>query len=259
MQGILHFKDALMLSIVVLVIAGLLAGMVNAIAGGGTLLSFPALVWLGVPPVMANATATLTALPGYVGSAWAFRNDIRAEGRLGLTGIVAIAALGGLAGAGLLLITPGDAFVGIVPWLLLTATLLFATGPRLVTLVRARGLRIGAALSAVAIFLVAGYGGYFNGGLGIMLLAVFSLIGFQNLHGMNGLKNLLSAVLSLVSVTTYATAGLIAWDSAAILALSTTLGGYIGARQARRIRHTEYLRTLIVGIGAVLTLVFFVI
>ncbi|SFQ68142.1 hypothetical protein SAMN05421853_12010 [Roseivivax halotolerans] len=248
-----------MLSIALLVIAGLLAGMVNAIAGGGTLLSFPALIWLGVPPVMANATATLTALPGYLGSAWAFRNDIQAEGSLGLTGIVAIAALGGLAGAGLLLITPGDAFVGIVPWLLLTATLLFATGPRLVALIRARGLRIGAVLSAVAIFLVAGYGGYFNGGLGIMLLAVFSLIGFQNLHGMNGLKNLLSAVLSLVSVTTYATAGLIAWDSAAILALSTTLGGYIGARKARRIRHTEYLRTLIVGIGAVLTLVFFVI
>ncbi|MGR3271512.1 TSUP family transporter [Thalassococcus profundi] len=108
-------------------------------------------------------------------------------------------------------------------------------------------------------FLVAGYGGEFNGGLGLMLLAVFGLIGFQNLHGMNGLKNLLSAVLSLVSVTTYATAGLIAWDSAAILALSTALGGYVDARQARRIRHTEYLRALIVGIGAVLTIVFFVI
>ena len=129
MQAILYFEDAFMLSIALLVIAGLLAGMVNAIAGGGTLLSFPALIWLGVPPVMANATATLTALPGYLGSAWAFRNDIHAEGSLGLTGIVAIAALGGLAGAGLLLITPGDAFVGIVPWLLLTATLLFATGP----------------------------------------------------------------------------------------------------------------------------------
>ena len=92
-----------------------------------------------------------------------------------------------------------------------------------------------------------------------MLLAMFGLIGFQNLHGMNGLKNLLSAVLSLVSVTTYATAGLIAWDSAAVLAVATTVGGYIGARQARRIKHTEFLRALIVAIGATLTLVFFLI
>ncbi|MEB3421936.1 sulfite exporter TauE/SafE family protein [Salipiger marinus] len=188
-----------MLSIIILVVAGLAAGMVNAIAGGGTLVSFPALVWLGVPPIMANATATLTALPGYVGSAWAYRQDISAEGSLGLRSIILTAALGGLAGAGLLLITPGDAFVGIVPWLLLTATLLFAAGPGLLRLVRARGLQIGPGLSAFTVFLVAGYGGYFNGGLGIMLLAVFSLIGFQNLHGMNGLKNLLSAVLSLVS------------------------------------------------------------
>jgi hypothetical protein len=246
-----------MFSIAVLVIAGLLAGMLNAIAGGGTLLSFPALVWLGVPPIMANATATLTALPGYIGSAWAYRQDIHAEGSLRLGSIIAFAALGGLAGAGLLLITPGDAFVGIVPWLLLTATLLFATGPRLVAMVRTRGLGAGPVLSAVAVFLVAGYGGYFNGGLGIMLLAVFGLIGFQNLHGMNGLKNLLSAVLSLVSVTTYATAGLIAWDSAAILAIATTVGGYIGAHQARRIKRTGYLRAGIVAIGAVLTLVFF--
>lgn len=257
MYAIVWFEDARMLSIIILVVAGLFAGMINAIAGGGTLLSFPALVWLGVPPIMANATATLTALPGYIGSAWAYRHDIRAEGSLWLGSIIMIAVVGGLTGAGLLLITPGDAFVGIVPWLLLTATMLFAIGPRLVAMVRARGVRIGPVLSACAIFLVAGYGGYFNGGLGIMLLAVFSLIGFQNLHGMNGLKNLLSAVLSLVSVTTYATAGLIAWESAAVLAVATTVGGYIGARQARRIQHTEYLRALIVGIGAALTLVFF--
>lgn len=249
-----------MFSIFLLVIAGLLAGMINAIAGGGTLLSFPALVWLGVPPIMANATATLTALPGYIGSAWAYRDDLRAEGSLRLGSIIMIAALGGLAGAGLLLVTPGDAFVGIVPWLLLTATLLFSAGPHLVVWVQAKGTGVaGPALSSVAIFLVAGYGGYFNGGLGIMLLAAFGLIGFQNLHGMNGLKNLLSAVLSLVSVSTYATAGLIAWESAAVLAISTTVGGYFGARWARRVKHTGYLRALIVGIGATLTMIFFVI
>jgi len=247
-----------MLSIAVLILAGLSAGIVNAIAGGGTLLSFPTLIWIWVPPIMANATATLTALPGYIGSAWAYRHDISAEGSLSLRTIILVAALGGLIGAGLLLITPGDAFVGIVPWLLLTATVMFAFGPRLLTYARAKGRgAIGPALSAFAILLVAGYGGYFNGGLGIMLLAVLGLIGFQNIHGMNGLKNLLSAVLSVVSVVTYGIAGLIAWEHAAALALSTTVGGYIGARQARRIQRTELLRAVIVVIGAVLTVVFF--
>jgi len=247
-----------MLSIFLLSIAGLLAGVVNAIAGGGTLLSFPVLIWLGVPPVMANATATLTALPGYMGSGWAYRQDIRAEGSLSLRRIIALAAIGGLAGAGLLLITPGDAFVGIVPWLLLTATLLFALGPRLLARVQKRGHGVtGPRLSALAIGVVAAYGGYFNGGLGIMLLAVFAMIGFRDLHGMNGLKNLLSAVLALVSTASYAAAGLIAWEPALILALATTLGGYVGARQARRIRRTELLRAAIVAVGAVLTLLFF--
>jgi uncharacterized protein len=247
-----------MFSIFLLTIAGLLAGAINAIAGGGTFISFPALVWLGVTPIMANATATLTALPGYLGSAWAYRRDVKAEGALGLRTIVAVTALGGLSGAGLLLVTPGEAFIGIVPWLLLVATLLFAAGPRLMSAARSRGRAApGPILSTGAIFVVAVYGGYFNGGLGIMLLAVLGLIGFTNLHGMNGLKNALSAVLSIVSVATYAVAGLIAWDSALVLAVATAVGGYIGARHARRIRHTELLRAAIVGAGAIMTLVFF--
>ncbi|MHA7875742.1 sulfite exporter TauE/SafE family protein [Roseivivax sp.] len=248
------------MSLLVLTLAGLLAGIVNAVAGGGTLLTFPALVWLGVPPIMANATATLTALPGYLGSAWAYRRDIAAEGALSLRAIVILAALGGLLGAGLLLVTPGEAFTGIVPWLLLVATLAFALGPRLIAALQARGRgAAGLGLSAFGVIAVAGYGGYFNGGLGIMLLALFGLIGFRDLHGMNGLKNLLSAVLSSVSVVAYASAGLIAWDQALVLALATTLGGYIGARQARRITNTGPLRAGIVAVGAVLTLVFFLV
>lgn len=175
-----------MFSTSVLVIAGLLPGGVNAIAGGGTLLSFPALVWLGVPPVMANATATLTAVPGYIGSAWAYRDDIKAEGALRLRTIVMVAAFGGLIGAGLLLAKPGDAIQGHR-----------CCGP---------------VLSACGTGVVAAYGGYLNGGLGFMFLAVFGFIGFRDLHSMNGPKNLLAAVLSAVSVTTYATVGLIGWE-----------------------------------------------
>ena len=249
-----------MLTLAVLIVAGLLAGGLNAVAGGGTFLSFPALVWLGVPPIMANATATLTAMPGYVGSAWAYRHDVAAEGALRLRAIILVAVVGGLVGAGLLLVTPGEAFVGIVPWLLLVATCLFAAGPQLLAAVRSRGRGAAGRLIAAAASLgVSIYGGYFNGGLGIMLLAVLGLIGFTNLHGMNGLKNLLSAILSIVSVTTYAAAGLIAWDSALVLAVATTIGGYVGARQARRIQRTDLLRTGIVAVGAVMTVVFFVV
>ena len=249
-----------MFSLAVLTLAGLLAGGLNAVAGGGTFLSFPALVWLGLPPIMANATATLTAMPGYIGSAWAYRHDVAAEGTLRLRVIILAAIVGGLAGAALLLVTPGEAFVGIVPWLLLAATCLFAAGPRLLAAARTRGsAAAGPLVSAAAILAVSVYGGYFNGGLGIMLLAVLGFVGFTNLHEMNGLKNLLSAILSLVSVATYATAGLIAWDSALVLALATTIGGYFGARQARRIQRTGLLRAGIVTVGAIMSVVFFIV
>lgn len=247
-----------MLSFIILAVAGALAGAINAVAGGGTLLTLPALIWAGVPPVMANATATFTALPGYVGSSWAFRRDIVAEGSLGIGSIVWIATVGGFLGAVLLVVTPGDAFVAIVPWLLLAATMCFAFGPRILGMLCTAGVgQAGPILSMVTLGAVATYGGYFNGGLGIMLLAVLGLVGFERLHGMNGLKNLLSSILGLVSAVTFVTAGLIAWDYAIVLTLATTAGGYTGARYALRIRDTRLLRSVIVAIGAVMTFVFF--
>ncbi|WP_298677179.1 sulfite exporter TauE/SafE family protein [uncultured Lentibacter sp.] len=244
-----------MLELIILCAAGFAAGALNAVAGGGTFISFPALVWIGVPPIMANATATLTAIPGYAGSAWAFRHDMQAEGAVSLRAMLAIAALGGLIGAFLLTITSEAAFVGLVPWLLLLATGVFAAGPKILQMLKGRGLGIwggSAALMAVSI-----YGGYFNGGLGIMLLAAFGVMGFQNLHGMNGLKNLMSALLSIVSATALAVAGLIAWKSALVLALATTAGGYFGAAYARKITNMKLLRAAIVAVGLAMTLLFF--
>ncbi|WP_439110189.1 sulfite exporter TauE/SafE family protein [Lentibacter sp.] len=244
-----------MLEILVLCAAGFAAGALNAVAGGGTFISFPALVWLGVPPIMANATATLTAIPGYAGSAWAFRRDISAEGAVSLRGMLAIAALGGLIGALLLTVTSEAAFVGLVPWLLLLATGVFAAGPKILQMLKGKGL--GALGGSAALMVVSVYGGYFNGGLGIMLLAAFGVMGFQNLHGMNGLKNLMSALLSIVSATALAVAGLIAWKSALVLALATTAGGYVGAAYARKITNMKLLRGAIVAVGLVMTLLFF--
>ncbi|WP_050528232.1 sulfite exporter TauE/SafE family protein [Pseudorhodobacter aquimaris] len=242
----------------VLVVAGLFAGVLNAVAGGGTFLAFPALVFAGVPPVAANATATLAAMPGYIGSAWAYRHDLRAEGRLGLRAICAVAGIGAFAGAGLLLVTSDAVFTGVVPWLLLMATFIFAAGPVVLTFTRKRGLaEAGPFLSAVVVLAVAIYGGYFNGGLGIMLLAAFGLIGYRDLHNMNGLKNGLSALLSLIASVTFVAAGMIAWQAAVPMAISTAVGGFIGAHYSRKIKNTKYLRMFIVAVGLVMSGLFF--
>ncbi|MHA6323807.1 sulfite exporter TauE/SafE family protein [Roseivivax sp. CAU 1753] len=247
-----------MVELLLLCVAGFAAGVLNAVAGGGTFLTLPTLIYLGIPPVSANATATLTALPGYLASAWAFRHDMQAEGRLGLRAIMGIAVAGSFLGALLLIITPGETFSWVVPWLLLVATVLFAAGPALLRRVRQRGTGdAGPALSAVALLAVSIYGGYFNGGLGIMLLATFGLLGYVNLHGMNGLKNVLSALLSLISALTFVVAGLIAWEQALVMSAAAALGGYVGARASRQIVRTDLLRHFVTAVGATMTLIFF--
>ncbi|MBG6159379.1 MAG: sulfite exporter TauE/SafE family protein [Roseibium album] len=247
-----------MFEIAFLFTAGFAAGLLNAVAGGGTFLSLPALLYAGIPPISANATATLSALPGYLGSAWAFRRDMHPEGSLKLTVIIGVASVGSVLGALLLVVTPGEAFLWIVPWFLMIATVLFAVGPALLRWMRIRGMgNPGTFFSIFAIICVSIYGGYFNGGLGIMLLATFGLLGYENLHGMNGLKNLLSVILSLVSALTFITAGLIAWEQALIMAASATLGGYAGARVSLKIVRTDLLHHFVTTVGTIMTLAFF--
>ncbi|WP_342070933.1 sulfite exporter TauE/SafE family protein [Yoonia algicola] len=244
--------------ILLLGVAGFAAGLLNAVAGGGTFLSLPALIYVGVPPVSANATATLTALPGYLSSAWGFRHHMRREGALSLRAIAGVGMIGAGLGAVLLIITPGDTFLWVVPWLLVLATVLFALGPYLLGQIQQRGLgSAGVAVSAATILAVSIYGGYFNGGLGIMLLAAFGFIGYVNLHGMNGLKNVLSAVVSLVSAITFIAAGMIAWEPALVMAVSATIGGYIGANVSRRIVRTDLLRYFVTAVGVMMAVVFF--
>jgi hypothetical protein len=248
-----------MTDLLILCLASFAAGALNAIAGGGTFLTLPALVWMGVPAVSANATATLVALPGYIASAWAFRHDIRQQGSLPLRSVIVIGVFGGLSGAILLIMTSEQAFSGIVPWLLLISTLMFAAGPTFTRTLASRGIpAAGPIVSAAALVSVSIYGGYFNGGLGIMLLATFGLLGFTDLHAMNGLKNVLSAILSLTSVAAFIIAGLIVWDVTIPMAFAATAGGYIGARMSRLIKNTNIIRVFVVLVGAVMTLLFFV-
>jgi uncharacterized protein len=244
----------MMLDIGILLAAAFGAGVLNTIAGGGTFLTFPALVFLGFPPVVANATSAVAVFPGYLGGAVGFRRELRSFEAAQLCRLVLITLLGGLAGAGLLLVSSDEAFSAIVPFLLLAATLTFLFGDGL----REAALRSSRAITpfgASGLFLVSVYGGYFNGGLGIVLLALFALWGMTNIHVMNGLKNGLSFAVSAISVAAFALAGLVEWPAAGVMMLASTLGGYAGAPIARALP-AAVVRGGIVLTGFVMSAIF---
>lgn len=244
-----------MLDFSFIAVAALFAGILNALAGGGSFLTFPALVYIGVPPIAANATSALAVFPGYLSSTVGFLPEIRAFDRKRLLMMILLACLGGVAGAILLLVTPAELFRGLAPWLLLFATLLFAAGDRISSWVNRRKARQGRGHST-AMLMVSVYGGYFNGGLGIILLALFSAMGMRDLNLMNGLKNGLSFLLSAVSVTTFALAGIVRWPEALVMMVTATIGGYLGAHLARRLP-ARWVRWLVVLVGTLMTLAFF--
>lgn len=243
-----------LLDAAILAFAAFGAGLLNTVAGGGTFLTFPALVLTGVSPVAANATSAVAVLPGYLAGALGFRREIAEFDRRDLLRMSLVTLAGGLAGALLLMVSSNELFSRLVPGLLLFATLVFLFGDRLRELaLRTRG---GSGRSKpLGLFFVTLYGGYFNGGLGIMLLALFSVQGMRDLHRMNGLKNGLSFVLSLISVAAFAAAGLVLWSEAALMMVAATVGGYAGAPVARAVPK-PVLRALIALVGFGMTGIF---
>lgn len=239
----------------ILLVAAFLAGAMNAVAGGGSFLTLPALIYAGVPPVAANATGTVALLPGYASGVYGYRQDLTPIGNLSLPLLSVVSLVGGLAGAGLLLVTPDSVFRGIVPWLLLLATGLFAFGNLLAQRLRSLGLHGNGAMLGT-LFAVSVYGGYFNGGLGILLLAQLSLFGMTDLNAMNGLKNLFSAVLTAIAVVAYAAGGAVEWPKALLMTVAAVAGGYVGARVGRKIPK-PVLRAGIIAVGLVMSAVFF--
>ena len=230
-----------------LVSAAFGAGVLNTVAGGGTFLTFPALVFAGIPPVVANATSAVAVFPGYLAGAAGFRRELAAMAGGRLFRLALVTLFGGLAGALLLMVSSNEAFSALVPGLLLFATLVFLLGDRLRRV--AAGLANGEGMAGVVgLSLVTLYGGYFNGGLGIMLLALFSFWGMRDMHEMNGLKNGLSFVLSGISVAAFALAGLVAWPQALLMMAASTAGGYAGAPLAR-VLPRPVLRALIAAVG----------
>lgn len=235
--------------------AAFLAGFVNSIAGGGTFLTFPALVYTGVPIVAANATSAVAVLPGYLGGTIGFWKDLGVLDRKRLIRIVGLTALGGLGGALLLLTSSNRAFTAVVPFLLMISTLLFAFGGTIER--RARTSRLGIKREgAFGTILVSVYGGYFNGGLGIVLLALFSMWGMRDINIMNGLKNGLSFIISFVSMITFAGAGIVSWPQALVMMVTSTAGGYVGARFGRMLPH-RVVHVAIVLTGASMSIFFF--
>lgn len=243
--------------------AAFFAGILNAAAGGGSFLTLPALVAVGVPPVMANATGTLALLPGYFSGTWAMRGDLHAEKHpMPLKRMVLIATLGGGVGALLLIWIDPNVFRSMAPWLLLIATLIFWFAPLVLRRVaqshneshdsQKNTLKAQLGLSAVSI-----YGGFFNGGIGIMLLALFSINGYQSLNTMNSLKNLMSGILTTIAVVIYVVGALIDWKYALVMLVAALLGGYVGGRLARLIPR-PVLRISIILIGLAMTAYMFV-
>ena len=250
-----------MLHYLVITVAAFVAGAINSIAGGGTLLSFPALMYVGVSPVMANATNTVAIWPGSFAGVLGFREDIKKLQRW-LLWLMIPSLLGGITGAMILLHTPEKTFARIVPLLILGATLLLAA-QEMITRKLSRFLtshedpsRGWVVFAFTFQFLVSIYGGYFGAGMGILMLAALGLIGMKDLHQMNGLKNLLAICINGVAAIYFIIQGAVAWTHVVIMAIASIIGGYAGARLAHRLGR-KFVRGAVVVIGLVMTVALF--
>lgn len=231
--------------------AGLLSGAINAAAGGGSLVSFPALLLAGYPPILANVTNNVAAVPGYAGGAWGYRRELAGQGRR-IVPLAAVSAVGGLGGVGLILASSEAAFEGIVPFLVLIATALLALQPT-ITRLSGGGLRkdrpgVGALASQGA---AAVYGGYFGAALGVAVLAILGLAIDDRLQRLNALKALMQLIVGAVAAVGFALLTPVAWGAALIVGSASLVGGRTGALLARQVSDRA-LRVGIVayGIGA---------
>jgi len=255
----LHLTQA-----IVLFLAGAIAGTLNAIAGGGSFVSFPALLFTGVPPVDANATNTVALWPGLAASAVAYLKRLNTPLRL-LTPLVLTSVAGGWVGAELLLRTPQHTFLHLVPWLLLGGTLLFAFGNRIRGIAGRRATiddlreiswQTIAAISFVE-FIVSVYGGYFGAGIGFMTLAMLAAIGMHDIHAMGAIRTLLAVAINAAAVVTFVFAGVVLWRQCAVMTAGSLVGGWFGAHFAQKASPLK-MRYAVIAIGLVMSGYFFV-
>ncbi|HXR64985.1 MAG TPA: sulfite exporter TauE/SafE family protein [Ktedonobacteraceae bacterium] len=262
--------------------AAILGGTLNGVAGGGTFLTLPSLLYIGVAPIEANATSTTALWPASAAATWALRKELARQNKtlllvLGITGFI-----GGTGGALLLLKTSQTTFTQLIPYLLLIATVLFAISPmvnaRIKRSIAARkkeiameeaSARLSApdavdsrpswrSLSGIAILqlIIAIYGGYFGGGIGILTLAVLGLIGIEDINEMNAVKNILVACISGVAIITFVVSGAVVWSNALIMIVGAIIGGYGGVYFARKLDQ-RVVRVFVIAVGCLMTIWFF--
>ncbi|WP_350357270.1 sulfite exporter TauE/SafE family protein [Paraburkholderia fungorum] len=249
------------LELTVLLLAGLFGGVINAVAGGGSFVTLPALMFFNVPPTIANATSAIAAWPGLMTAAYGYRRRLMGDPRATLRYAVA-SLIGGVTGGTLLLLTPSAIFARAIPLLMLVATTLFYLAPRLIGAsgrhsdpVESSG--VGATHGRTLIQLCASIMvGYFNAGSGIIVMAALSLCGMRETQLLNGFKNLLGAVAAGASITALALGGQVAWAAAALMMVGSLAGGLLGARVAQRI-DARVLRSLILVFSLLMTGYFF--
>jgi uncharacterized membrane protein YfcA len=229
---------------------GFVASAINAFAFGGSLVSFPTLIWLGVPPIIANATNTAAVWPGSLGAVWGYRRELR-QTASHVYWLIVPSVAGAIAGAMLLRITPSDVFDQLVPLLILFATVLFALQDRVQRMLNLAPEHHGSLWFTAAMvfqFFVSVYGGYFGAGMGILMLAALAVLGHEDIHQMNGIKNLLAVFINAVAAGYFILAGMVRTPDAVVMALGATIGGVAAAGVARRMGR-KAVRRAVIAIG----------
>lgn len=255
----LHLSHAIFLFF-----AAVIAGLLNSIAGGGSFVSFPALMFTGVPGIQANATNTVAVWPGLAATVSTYLKRLHVPARM-MVPLLITSVTGGFAGALLLIETPQRTFEHLVPWLLLGGTLLFAYGPRLRALAgRTEGTPdldktswLALTVASIVQFLVGTYGGYFGGGIGFVMMGMMAALGMTDIHNMNALRILLAATINIVAVVTFIVAGAVLWPQCLVMLVGAIAGGWSGGHYAQK-ADPRKLRYLVILVGLVMTLYFFV-
>lgn len=245
---------------ILIFLAAVTAGFINAMAGGGTLVSFPVLLALGVSPVVANVTNTVALVPGTIGGMWAQRSAFRSQYNR-LMKLLPVAVIGGVAGGLLILNTSEDAFRSLIPWLILMATLLLASQVQVKNWVTRRIGHVhtehhNPVFMMSAVFIAAVYGGYFGAGLGVILMAILGLVTDESMTRLNFLKQALGFAINLAAAIYFAFSGKVDWGIAAIMIFGSLMGGWIGGKLANRIK-PGILRWIVVTAGLIAAVVFF--
>jgi uncharacterized membrane protein YfcA len=245
-----------MSSLLLLAVVGLLAGALNAIAGGGSFVTFPAMVFAGLPPVIANASSTVALFPGTIASSFAYRHDLAGIGGWRLALLAPLSFAAGLVGAMLLLATPEHMFDAVIPWLLLLAALTFAFGSHAGIALR-RIIRVGPRALPFTQFIISVYGGYFGGAVGLMMMASWSLLtASDDLKSMAPARVLLTSSANGGAVLCFIAAGAVRWPETLAMLGASVIGGYLGALLTR-VLPRELVRRFVIALTSFVTLVFF--